>query len=60
MYGGLWHYTGGRYQDHPQEIEMQKGKMAVWEGFTNRAIEEKLKAKEKKKDIPIWMHSSDE
>ena len=23
------------YQDHPQEKEMQKGKMVVWEGLTN-------------------------
>ena len=27
--GGLWHCTGGSDQDHPQEKEMQKGKMAV-------------------------------
>ena len=26
MDGGLWH-TGGSNQDHPQEKEMQKGKM---------------------------------
>ena len=30
MDGGLWHYTGVRDQDHPQEKEMQKSKMAVW------------------------------
>ena len=24
---GLCHYTGGRDQDHPQEKEMQRGKM---------------------------------
>ena len=35
MDGGSWHYTGGRDQDHPQEKEMQKGKMAVWGGLTN-------------------------
>ena len=28
MDGGLRHCTGGRDQDHPQEEEMQKGKMA--------------------------------
>ena len=28
--GGSWHCTGGRDQDHPQEKEMQKGKMVVW------------------------------
>ena len=27
---GWWHYTGDSDQDHPQEKEMQKGKMAVW------------------------------
>ena len=31
--GGLWHCTGDRDQDHPQE--MQKSKMAVWGGLTN-------------------------
>ena len=29
-----WHCIGGSYQDHPQEKEMQKGKMVVW-GLTN-------------------------
>ena len=28
--GGLWHCTGDRDQNHPQEKEMQKGKMVVW------------------------------
>ena len=46
-------------QDHPQEKEMQKSKMAVWGGLTN-SCEEKRKAKEKRKDIPIWMQSSKE
>ena len=32
---GSWHYTGGGDQNHPQEKEMQKGKMAVWGGLTN-------------------------
>jgi len=27
--------TGGRYQDHPPEKEMQKGKMVVRRGLTN-------------------------
>ena len=31
----LWHCTGGSDQDHPQEKEMQKGKMVVWRGLTN-------------------------
>ena len=32
---GSLHSTGGSDQDHPQEKEMQKGKMIVWEGLTN-------------------------
>ena len=35
MDGGSWHCTGGSDQDHPQENEMQKGKMVVWGGLTN-------------------------
>ena len=47
------------YQDHPQEKEMQKGKMIVWGGLTNSWGKKKMqKAKEKRKDIPIWMQSS--
>ena len=48
------HCTGGRDQDHPQEKEVQKVKMIVQGGLTNSLRkEEKPKAKEKKKDIPI-------
>ena len=32
---GSWHCTGGSDQEHPQEMEMQKGKMVVWVGLTN-------------------------
>ena len=35
MKGGSWHCTGDRSQDHSQEKEMQKGKMAVCGGLTN-------------------------
>ena len=35
MDGGSWHCTGDRDQDHPQEKERQKSKMAVWGGLTN-------------------------
>ena len=31
---GLLHCTGGKDQDHPQEKELQKGKMVVWGGLT--------------------------
>ena len=44
---------------HLQEKEMQKGKMIVWGGLTT-SCEKKWKAKEKRKDIPIWMQSSKE
>ena len=58
---GLWHCTGGSDQDYPQEKEMQQGKMIVWGGLINSwEKEEKQQAKEKKKDIPIWMQSSKE
>ena len=40
-------------------LEMQKSKMAVWGGLTN-SCEEKWKAKEKRKDILIWIQSSKE
>ena len=32
---GLCFYLVYRDQDHPQEKEMQKSKMAVWGGLTN-------------------------
>ena len=52
MHRGLRHCTGGSDQDHPQEKEMQKGKMLVWGGFTKLLRrEEKWKAKEKKRKI---------
>ena len=35
MERGLWHCTGGRDQDPPQEKEMQKVKMVVWVSFIN-------------------------
>ena len=52
MNRGSWYYTGGSDQDHPQEKEMQKGKMVVWGGLTD--IWEKSKGE---KEIPIWMQS---
>jgi len=32
---GSWHCTGDGDQDHSQEKEMQKSKMAIWGGLTN-------------------------
>ena len=46
-------------QNHPKGKEIQEGKVIVWEGFTN-SWEEKLKAREKGKEIVIWMQSSGE
>ena len=40
--------TGDRDQDHPQEKEMQKSKMAVWGGLTN-SREKKRSEKQMKK-----------
>ena len=48
MDGGLWHSTGDREQDHPQEKEMQKGKMAVWGSLTN-SCEKKRSEKQRRK-----------
>jgi len=48
MDGGLWHCTGIRNQDHPQETEMQKSKMAVWGGLTNSCEETRVKSKGEK------------
>ena len=45
---GSWHCTGDRDQDHPQEKEMQKGKMAVWGGLTN-SCEKKRSEKQRRK-----------
>ena len=48
MERGLWHFTGDRDQDHPQEKEMQKRRMAVWGGLTN-SYEKKRSKKQKRK-----------
>ena len=48
MDGGLWHCIGDRNQDHPQEKEMQKSKLAGWGGLTN-SCEEKGSEKQRRK-----------
>ena len=48
MESGSWHCTGDRDQDHPQEKEMQKSKMAVWAGLTN-SCEKKRCEKQRRK-----------
>ena len=48
MDGGSWHCTGDRDQDHTQEKEMQKSKMAVWGGLMN-SCEKKRSEKQRRK-----------
>ena len=36
LWNELVHYIGGSDQNHPKEKEIQKGKMVVWGGLTNR------------------------
>ena len=60
MDGGSWHCIGGSDQDHPQEEEMQKGKMVVWGGLYKQLWKEEKWKAEKRKDIPICMQSSKE
>ena len=55
---GSWHCTGGGDQELPQEKEMQKAKWLYEEALQIAEEEEKLTAKEKRKDIPMWMQSS--
>jgi len=52
-YGGSLHCTGGSDQDNPHEKEMQKCKWLSEEAYKQLRKEEKRKAKEKRKDIPI-------
>ena len=47
MDGDSWHGTGGKKQDHPQEKEMQKGKVVVWGGLTNSWEKKRREAKGK-------------
>ena len=42
------HCIGSSDQDHPQEKEMQKSKMAVWGGLTN-SCEKKRSEKQRRK-----------
>ena len=48
MDGGLWHCTRGSDQDHPQEKEMQKGKMVVWEALRIAMKRREVKGKGEK------------
>ena len=48
---GSWHCTGDRNQDHPQEKEMQKSKMAVWGSLTNSCEKKGIKKQRRKGKI---------
>ena len=48
MDGGSWHCTGSSNQDHPQEKEMQKGKMVVLEDVSNSWEKKKSESQRRK------------
>ena len=48
---GLWHCTGDRDQDHPQEEEMQKSKMMIWRDLTNSYEKERSEKQRRKGKI---------
>ena len=48
MDGGSWHCIGDRNQDHRQEKEMQKSKMAIWRGQQIAEKRRKVKSKGEK------------
>ena len=52
MDGGSWHCIGSGDQDHPQEKEMQKGKLVVWEGLTNSWVKRRERQRRKGKIYP--------
>ena len=45
---GSWHCAGGSDQDHPQEKDMQKGKMVVWRGLANNCEKKRSERQEEK------------
>ena len=47
----LGHCTGDRNQDHPQEKEMQKKKMAAWGGLTNSCEKKRSETQRRKGKI---------
>ena len=47
----LLHCKRGSDQDHPQEKEMQKGKMVVWGGLTNSCEMKRSKKQRRKRKI---------
>ena len=51
MDGSSRHCTGDTDQDHPQEKEKQKSKMAVLEGLTNNCEKKRSKKQRRKEKI---------
>ena len=51
MDGGLWHPTEGIDQNHPQEKEMQQGKMVVLGGLTKSLGKKRSKRQRRKGKI---------
>ena len=60
MDGVSWQGTENRCVDHPQEKQMQKGKMVIWGGLTNSCERREVKGKEEKERYTHLMHSSKE
>ena len=53
-------HQGSPNQDHPQEKQMQKGKMVLWGGLTNSWEKKRSKRQRRKRYTHIWMQSSKE
>ena len=53
MDGGSWDCTEGSDQDHPQEKEMQKGKIVIWGGLTDRCEKERSERQRRKGKISL-------
>ena len=47
----MWHCAGGSDQDHPQEKEMQIGKMVIWWALTNRCEKNGSEKQRRKENI---------
>ena len=52
-----WHCTGGSDQDHPKKKKCKKAKWLSKEPLQIAENRKKLKAKEKRKDIPIYLNA---
>ena len=55
--GSWWRCTGGSDQEHPQEKEMQKGKMLSEEALQIAEKRKDVKSEGEKEKITIWMQS---